>query len=1036
MKRMTFPAGGVLAIVWLVWATAQAGPVEDALSSVRDVRADMFSRQSSVLGELPGPGELAEAELRARPIPRPQANQPRTLNLDAAATAKVLKDVEAFLAVVEKSRSRSFPVIPLGITGGQVREVVGHAFFRVYKVLPKTPADGLLGVGDVIVGANGQLLTDAEDPRPALGYALAASQSPQLRGVITFHVVRGLKIVNVDVDLGCTDYYSETWPFDCKKSDLLRKQTLDVVSDNSGDRHDFWTPLYLLASGDEGALEKARRMLYECIPDPEKADDLNGSSWSTSYRLINLCEYYLLTGDSAVMPAIKKCARIMEWNQFPSGGWSHGHGGGYGEITNVGLASLMSLVLARECGLKVDEMKIARSVRAFGRYCGTNFPYGMGTGGAGRSGRMDNGMNAMAAIIYHLLGEEEMSRRWARSVCYMWMAREHGHAEGIFSMAWGPIAAALAPKEEFHMFMNQMLWHYEFGRASDGGMMFLRKGRWDYPVNQTAAVGLFLYLPQHRLRVLGAPKGVFGAKPSPGLEKAALLFRDKKFDEMKAAVASCGAADSKCARDLLAACERIDRGAEFTLKLAEKDIRDFMPATAKDRLDAVALLLGHEPPAAKALRARLPENPKDSKRPAQPSLAACDPAWKKELGLPGNDGGFACEPDYIAETNAKGLEGMSPEQIARFLGHFNAGPADGAAMALADQGAKALPLIDKLLHDTNPYVRAGAINALAYMNGLGSTQRKKKGAVAARPADLRPVIAKLDSLAKDPHPEVQRALMGIVNAAQVENDTTHAIAVAAASNPDPTVQSGAIKASQWVTDDTVALRIGMSVVKSGREADTHDLSKAYICLLKRKEDARPSIPDIVRYFNEEAHLVRGFFSNGPLERGLDIIDFHFDPELEKAPGLVPAISKAFTRVPYNTYAGWVKAREHAIALLLRLSPASAPALQKAADEERKWVETEDPEILDKATQMSDAQKRTELLLKSVKYLEDVAAWLQAGKPANGKPTLAYDPKDPQDTDSAAKKAAKDAAKKAKNKQEAAKEKAKKQSKGMKPPLKP
>ena len=554
-------------------------------------------------------------------------------------------------------------------------------------MLAKTPADGLLKVGDVIVGANGNLFQDTMDPRPALGYALAASQSPQLKGIITFHVVRGKAVINVDVNVGCTDYYSDTWPFDCRKSDLLRKQTVNVVVNNEGDRHDFWTPLFLVASG--------------------------------------------------------------------------------------------------------DEAKIARSVRAFGAYCGTNFPYGMGTGGAGRSGRMDNGMNGMAAIIYHLLGEEEMSPRWARSVCYMWMAREHGHAEGIFSIAWGPLAAALAPKEEFHMFMNEMMWHYELGRASDGGMMFLRKGRWDYPVNQTAAVGLFLFLPDHRLRILGADKGVFDSTPPGGLEKALAAFRDKKWDEMKAAAAASGMADSKAGRQLLDAYDRIRRGADFAVKAAEKNMQAFMPATAAAQLDEATLLLGVETPAVKALRAKLPANPKDSRRP-EPPLAACNPAWP-EAKLPGNDGGFACGPNYIAETNARGLDGMTPQQIARFLGHFNAGPAEGAAMALADQGEKALPLIDRLMHDTNPYIRAAAVSALAHMYNLGGSQQaqRKKGAVEI-PADLSPVIAKLKSLA----------------------------------------------------DDKAAMKIGMAIIKYGKYADTHDLSKAYLALTKHKEDARAGIGDL------------------------------------------------------------------------------------------------------------------------------------------------------------------------------------------------
>ena len=63
----------------------------------------------------------------------------------------------------------------------------------------------------------------------------------------------------------------------------------------------------------------------------------------------------------------------------------------------------------------------------------------------------------------------------------------------------------------------------------------------------------------------------------------------------------------------------------------------------------------------------------------------------------------------------------------------------------------------------------------------------------------------------------------------------------------------------------------------------------------------------------------------------------------------------------------------------------------------------------------------------------MAAWLQAGKPQNGKPTLAYDPTDPQDTGAAEKKAKKAAEQKAKNAKKAAQEKAKKAGKGIKPP---
>ncbi len=59
---------------------AEKDIVEKALSEVRDVKQDMFSRHSSVLGELPGPSGLAAAQMRTRPIPSPQPGGPGVVN--------------------------------------------------------------------------------------------------------------------------------------------------------------------------------------------------------------------------------------------------------------------------------------------------------------------------------------------------------------------------------------------------------------------------------------------------------------------------------------------------------------------------------------------------------------------------------------------------------------------------------------------------------------------------------------------------------------------------------------------------------------------------------------------------------------------------------------------------------------------------------------------------------------------------------------------------------------------------------------------
>ncbi len=65
-------------------AAAESDNVEEALAEVRDVKAALFSRESSVLGTLPGPAETAAHQLRCRPISKPQAGAPRKIRFDEA----------------------------------------------------------------------------------------------------------------------------------------------------------------------------------------------------------------------------------------------------------------------------------------------------------------------------------------------------------------------------------------------------------------------------------------------------------------------------------------------------------------------------------------------------------------------------------------------------------------------------------------------------------------------------------------------------------------------------------------------------------------------------------------------------------------------------------------------------------------------------------------------------------------------------------------------------------------------------------------
>jgi len=521
MIQPTPPGRGLVLAALLACGAAVDASADDAviaraLHRVRDVKREMFEGRSSVLGALPGADEMARQQMRARPIPPFKARPRYAVRLDPERLDALTKALDPRWARLKKDRKGAVESKTLGITGARIApDYLGRQDFLVVDVQPDTPAEGKLKARDLVLGANGRLFRDREDPRPEMGYALAASQTPRFGGILTLHVVRGGKAVDARLDLGNTTPYSKTWPYRCEKTRQIRERALALVLEKGPDaeglfsRHKkggFWTPLFLMASGDPNALARVRQYMRATTkPAAEYLQDVEGgSSWRAGYELINVAEYHLLTGDETVIPRMKYLCRVLEKNQFPSGSWSHGRPPGYGEINNAGLACFIGLILARECGVKGDSARLARSIGFFGAFCGTGFPYGLGTPG-GKSGRMDNGMHGMAAVAFHLLGADDMARRWARPLCYMWMGRERGHAEGIFSAAWGHVGADLAPRPEFHMFMNHMLWYLEICRTPDGGITFMRGSRFPYPGGMTPAVALFLYLPEHRLRILGAP---------------------------------------------------------------------------------------------------------------------------------------------------------------------------------------------------------------------------------------------------------------------------------------------------------------------------------------------------------------------------------------------------------------------------------------------------------------------------------------------------------------------------------------------------
>ncbi|NQT88982.1 hypothetical protein HQ560_19595, partial [bacterium] len=155
-------------------AAAEPSKLEQALREVRGVKADLFSRTSSILGTLPGPAEMAAHQMRCRPAPQPKAGATRDMTFDAAVRERAAKLDP--LAMRKRKGRMGRRVLPLGITGAYVSEVVNKTEFLVVHVLDDSPAGGVLRLDDIILGANGRLFEGAEDPRPEMGNALVESQ--------------------------------------------------------------------------------------------------------------------------------------------------------------------------------------------------------------------------------------------------------------------------------------------------------------------------------------------------------------------------------------------------------------------------------------------------------------------------------------------------------------------------------------------------------------------------------------------------------------------------------------------------------------------------------------------------------------------------------------------------------------------------------------------------------------------------------------------------------------------------------------------
>ena len=351
----------------------------------------------------------------------------------------------------------------------------------VTQVEKGSPAEGVLAIGDVILGVGGKPFS--HDPRTELGKALTLAESEAGQGQLTLTRWRAGRSEEVALKLPVLGTYSATAPFDCLKSKRILEEGCRALArrmdDPSYARSLDAIPrslnaLALLASGDTHHLPLIRREV--AWASQYESNDM--ATWYFGYVMLLLSEYQLATGDASFMPGLKRLALEAARGQSAVGSWGHkfarpdGRLYGYGMMNSPGVPLTISLVLARKVGVQdpAVDLAIERSARLmrFYIYKGA-IPYG--DHHPWIETHEDNGKCGMAAVLFNLIDESKGAEFFSRmSVASHGSERDCGHTGNFFNLLWAmPGIAQSGPNATGAWMAEFGGWYFDLARRWDHG---------------------------------------------------------------------------------------------------------------------------------------------------------------------------------------------------------------------------------------------------------------------------------------------------------------------------------------------------------------------------------------------------------------------------------------------------------------------------------------------------------------------------------------------------------------------------------------
>lgn len=371
------------------------------------------------------------------------------------------------------------------LDGLQGRTTTASRQILVTHVGANSPADGVIRVDDVILGAGGKRFND--DARKSLALAIQEAERETNRGVLPLTIWRDGATLDVQLQLPVLGTYAPTAPFDCPKSKKILEEACAAL-EKEPLREDLWgaiNGLALLSTGKPEYLPCIRELAHKLVPASRSLKPAGMVVWDWGYKNLFLCEYFLLTGDEQVLPAIREYTLALARGQSLYGTFGHGlamprDDGGpngsippYGPVNTAGLVANLSIVLGAKSGVKDPEViaAIDRAMKFFAYYVDKgSIPYGEH---APWPYHENNGKNAVTAVMFRLQpGQEAAAKFFAMMSTAAYANRESGHTGQGFSYLWGALGANVGGPDAAAAFFAQASWHLDLVRRCDGSFTY------------------------------------------------------------------------------------------------------------------------------------------------------------------------------------------------------------------------------------------------------------------------------------------------------------------------------------------------------------------------------------------------------------------------------------------------------------------------------------------------------------------------------------------------------------------------------------